>query len=116
MLRAPRQSVSAIPVGLASVVLGTIGLALFFLPVLGVPIALCGLLAGVAGIVVAASGGGASLRWSMAGLAVSCVAIGAGLIIMSAPRGEEPSRSARRLWETQSDRPYVPPPARPTAS
>jgi len=75
----------AFSIGLTSAVIGTIGLLLFFLPILGIPIAGCGLLLGIAGAAAAAFGRSASLRWSIVGTVVSGFALAAGLAMFYAP-------------------------------
>ena len=61
--------------GVASFVLGMIGFMLFFLPILGAPISVIGLGAGVVGCLVAgATSQEGSLRWSVAGVVLSCLA------------------------------------------
>lgn len=100
--------------GLISLLSGTIGLLLFFLPILGIPLGLCGIVAGIIGIIAARSRSD-ELRWSVAGIVVSCCALGAGWVLYHAPLGEEPLDSAPRLWQVPAQRPYTPPPARPGA-
>lgn len=58
--------------GMTSLVLGFLGTLLFFLPVLGVPIALCGLACGVIGLIFALAGRDYSLRWASAELGYRC--------------------------------------------
>jgi hypothetical protein len=92
--------------------LGTIGLALFFLPVLGIPISACGLVLGLAGL--AASGfGRASRRRSAGGAALSALALAANLAIANVPSAFTESRPVLPVSRLPGDRPYVPPPARP---
>jgi hypothetical protein len=73
--------------GMTSTVLGTIGLILFFLPILGIPISAFGLLAGLLGVPVTILGGGTSLRWSLAGLLLSSAALVVNLAIVYTPGG-----------------------------
>jgi hypothetical protein len=97
-----------------SLVLGTIALLLFFLPILGVPIGAIALLVGVAAIVLGLFGVGGRLRWALAGAAMSAVALGVNLAIYSAPGGYLPTPHRQQPhWQPVPDRPYVPPPARP---
>jgi ABC-type Fe3+-siderophore transport system permease subunit len=102
--------------GMSSLVLGTIGLMLFFLPVLGIPISAFGLLFGLLGLVAALfwskGGGGARLRWTLAGIAVSFLGLAVNIAIAYAPAGYLPGRDVPQLWQSPPDRPYVPPPAR----
>ena len=98
--------------GLTSVVLGAVGLLLFLLPVLGIPIGAAGLAFGLVGLVVALFGGPSSLRWSVVGIAVCVVALAADVSIAIAPQGFLPDPKPR-VTQPAVDRPYVPPPARP---
>jgi Na+/H+ antiporter NhaD/arsenite permease-like protein len=97
--------------GVSSFVLGMIGFMLFFLPILGVPISLVGLLAGVIGCFVAGATSRGSLRWSVAGVVLSCLALGINVGIAYAPRGY-PQPPTRLPNQTVPDRPYVSPPAK----
>jgi hypothetical protein len=100
---------------MSSLVIGTIGLMLFFLPVLGIPISAFGLLFGLLGLLAALFGsrvgGAARLRWTLAGIAVSCLGLAVNIAIAYAPAGYLPSRDVPQLWQTAPDRPSVPPPA-----
>jgi hypothetical protein len=101
--------------GMSSLVIGTIGLMLFFLPVLGIPITAFGLLFGLLGVLTALfgrAGGGARLRWTLAGIAVSCLGLAVNIAIAYAPAGYLPGRDVPQMWQLPPDRPYVPPPAR----
>jgi hypothetical protein len=98
--------------GLASVVLGAVGLLLFLLPVLGIPLGAAGLGFGLIGLVTALLGGRSSLRWSVAGIAVCLVALAADISIALVPQGYLPQPQPR-VSQPAADRPYVPPPARP---
>ena len=113
MLKSPHAEIPPLALGMASIVLGTIGLALFLLPILGISLGACGLLLGTADLVFAAFGHRSRLRWALVGVVVSSVAVGTGLAIAFAPLGYEPSHAVPRPWQTPPDRPYVPPPARP---
>lgn len=102
--------------GMSSVVIGTIGLMLFFLPVLGIPLSAFGLLFGLLGLLAAffggRAGGGVLLRWTLAGIAVSCLGLAVNVAIAYAPAGYLPGREVPQLWQSSPDRPYVPPPER----
>jgi hypothetical protein len=104
-----------IPLGMTSLVLGTIALLLVFLPVLGIPISALGLLFGIAGLIGAWAGSGANPRWSLAGILMCAVALGVNVAVAYAPRGYLPERNVPRPWQPVPDRPYVPLPARPEA-
>jgi hypothetical protein len=97
--------------GMTSVVLGHIALLLFFLPILGVPVAAFGLLFGVVGLVLACCAPGTSLRWCLAGVAVCCLALAVNVAINYAPEGYLPGRRVPPPWQPVPDRPWVPPPA-----
>jgi ABC-type Fe3+-siderophore transport system permease subunit len=105
-----------IGLGMTSLVVGTIGLMLFFLPVLGIPISAFGLFFGVLGLLVAffgtRAGGGARLRWTLAGIAVSCLGLAVNVAIAYAPAGYLPGREVPKSWQSPPDRPFVSPPAR----
>src|SRR5579859_6285592 len=110
------QAKSWLALGVTSCVLGFIGLLLFFLPILGIPISLSGLAIGLIALVLAFFGPFSSMRWSLAGIAVSLLALGVNLAIDAAPAGYLPTRKVPKSWQTPPERPYVPPPARPGAS
>src|SRR5579885_3443300 len=74
-----RSHVPPIAFGLVSILLGTTSLLLFFLPILGIPLAVLALLSGLVGLVLALFTRLGGLRWSLAGLAVSGVALGINL-------------------------------------
>jgi hypothetical protein len=99
--------------GLTSVVLGVVGVLLFSLPILSIPLGGIGLAFGLCSLVLALLGGWTSLRWSIAGIAVSGLALGIGIAIAQAPLGYLPTRSVPFNTQSVPDRPYVPPPARP---
>jgi hypothetical protein len=102
--------------GMISIVLGTIGLLLFFLPILGLPLGAAGLLLGLVGVVAACLGSRSEMRWPLVGIVVCSAAISIALAIAFAPLGYEPSRAVPRLWQTPPDSPYVPPPMRPNGN
>lgn len=97
--------------GMTSLVLGHIALILAFLPILGVPLAAFGLSFGILGLLLSLFGPATSLRWSLAGVAVCCIALGATLALSYAPAGYLPGRIVLRPWNPVPDRPFVPPPA-----
>jgi hypothetical protein len=99
--------------GMTSVVLGTIGMFLFFLPILGIPLSAFGLLFGVIGFFVALPQWGVSVRWSLGGIAMSALALAINVAIAYAPEGYLPGRKVPQLWRPDYDSPYVAPPAPP---
>ena len=105
-----------IGLGMSSLVMGTIGLMLFFLPVLGIPISAFGLLFGLLGLLAALFGGriggAARLRWTLAGIVVSCMGLAVNVALAYAPAGYLPGRDVPQLWQLPPDKPFVSPPAR----
>jgi hypothetical protein len=99
---------------MTSLVLGTIALLLFFLPILGIPISAFGLFFGILSCVAAPFVSGARLRWSLAGVVISSLALAINLAIAYAPAAHLPFHDVPKTWQPAPDRPYVPPPARPT--
>jgi hypothetical protein len=114
-----RSSIEALqgaPVGmgLAAVILGSVGLLLSFLPILGIPLSGIGLVFGAVGLAIALGSGRRGLRWPIGGLALSALGLAASLAIGRAPEGYLPSRAVpSQMQSEESDRPYVSPPARP---
>ena len=106
-----RHRLPPLGLGLASVVLGAIGLMLFVVPVLAAPISGCGVIAGFCGIVAAASGLRAELRLSIAGVAVCAVALTIDLAVEYAPGGYLGRPAEPQILSPGSRRPFVPPPA-----
>jgi hypothetical protein len=99
--------------GVASAVLGSVGLLLFFLPVLGIPLAGVGLILGLIALLTALFGARSSLRWSVFGLAISVLALVANLAITYAPVNSSVQDIHGRLWQPPPNRSYVSPPADP---
>lgn len=102
--------------GLSSVALGAIGLILFILPVLSLPISLIGALLGIVGVGAALNHGWASLRLSVAGLLLSGCALAIVTSIAIAPGGYFTPRSVFPALQPERGRPYVSPPAPPSGS
>lgn len=109
----PRTPLPLIALGMLSLVLATIGLLLFFLPVLGIPVSAFALLVGILATILAPFGIGGRLRWALAGLAMSAISLGINLAIAYAPGGYLPDPHGLPQWQRVPDRPYVPPPAPP---
>ena len=97
--------------GVSSVLLGAIALLLGALPVLGIPLSICGLLLGGLGIVGALIVGG-NLRWPLAGVAISCVALTVTVALAYAPTGYLPDHNVPRPWQPVPDPGNTPPPER----
>jgi hypothetical protein len=109
----PETENPPIALGMLSLVLGTIGLLLFFLPILGLPISAFASFFGLLGVVAALAPGGVRLRWALLGSGVAFVALAVNIAILYAPGGYLPDPVVPRPWQPVPDRPYVPPPARP---
>jgi hypothetical protein len=118
----PHAAAPPLAWGTVSVVLGSIALMLFFLPILSIHIAVWGLLAGGIGLIRAIIGVRKSRatplsrneqRWAIIGCTVCATVIVLGFIIAYAPLGETPGRSPPSPFWEPPGRPYVPPPARP---
>jgi hypothetical protein len=103
--RAPLMAFS-----MTSVVLGFLSTLVFFMPVLGVPIALCGVVCGVIGLGFALSSRAYSLRWALGGIAYSLLALAVNLAIFYAPEGYTLHVRQRVNWQAVPDRPNVAPP------
>ncbi|HEX5470700.1 MAG TPA: hypothetical protein VFW73_02385 [Lacipirellulaceae bacterium] len=108
-----RASFPPIAFGLSSVILGAIGLALFIMPVIGIPIGVAGAAIGLLGMIVVYFGGTASVRLCMAGLVLSGCAVGVNWAISGAAGGYFRPRQVFPLLPPAIERPYVPPPAEP---
>jgi hypothetical protein len=99
--------------GLSSVLLGAVGLLLFFMPVLAIPLAAVGLLFGLGGLLADLLGVRAGLRWSLGGSVLSALALAVGIAVSEAPEGYLPARRMPLDTQAVPARPYIPPPARP---
>lgn len=96
--------------GMTSLALGTIALLLVFLPILGIPISAFGLVFGVIALGATILRGGAMLRWSVAGIGLSAVALVLNVAIASGPSGYFTGWDAPWSWQTVPGRPFVSPP------
>jgi hypothetical protein len=96
---------------MTSLVLGTVGVLLSFLPILGLPISAFGVLFGILGLIGVLLGGGAALRWSVAGLILSALALAINVALFYAPSTNLMDREVPKRPQLVSDRPFVPPPA-----
>jgi hypothetical protein len=99
--------------GMTALVLGTIGLMLFFLPVLGIPISGLGLVMGLIALVLAPFVKTIPVSWAAAGVAACALALVVNFAVYIAPLGYIKNRPPPDPWHAPPDRPYIPPPARP---
>ena len=111
MSHAFRRRLPPLGLGLASVVLGAIGLMLFVVPILAAPISGCGAIAGLCGIMGAAAGSRADLRLSIAGVALCALALAIDLAVQYAPGGYLGRPAEPQILSPGSRRPYISPPA-----
>jgi hypothetical protein len=111
MSSVPKFERSPTAFGMTSLVIGSIGLLLSVLPVLGIPISLLGFLLGITALVVNRRAGGAPLRWSLAGVAVCGGALVTGIALYYAPSGYERGPNVPQMWRTHPARPEVSPPS-----
>lgn len=109
----PPPHIESAPVafGLLSLVLGSIGALLFFLPILGAPLSAIGAVLGIVGFFKAIGRDVEGARWSIGGIAVCLLGLSINVAVDYAPEGYIESRAVPRLWQTPPDVPYVPPPA-----
>ncbi len=98
--------------GMTALVLGHIALLLFFLPVLGIPLSVCGLAFGLFGVVLAFFTPESSLRWGVAGLGVCVLALIINAALYWAPGGYKPPPRVPATWQPATTTPFVAPPAR----
>jgi len=113
VLESPHAKAPPVALGLASLVLGTVGNVLCFLPILGIPLGVCGVLLGLAGWFAARLGEASRRRWALVGAVVSGVALLNGFALAYAPLGYEPGNAVPPGWQTPPEHPFVPPPALP---
>ena len=102
-----------IGLGLASVILGAIGLLLFSVPIIATLICVCALTAGVMGLAAYATRRDSSLRLAMAGVLLSGTALSIVTAIWLAPNGYFTPRSVFPDYGSEAGVPYVAPPAPP---
>ncbi|HEY2415175.1 MAG TPA: hypothetical protein VGI40_23225 [Pirellulaceae bacterium] len=106
------REIPPLGLGLASVVLGAIGLMLFVLPILAIPISACGLLAGICEIALAGFLKTIDSRLALAGAVVCALGISVELAIAYAPSGDWGQPADPSTPSPAMPRPYVAPPAR----
>jgi len=97
--------------GLMSIILGSVGSLLFFLPILGAPLAAIGLLIGLAGFAKGIRADIEGVRWSLGGIVVCAMALTINVAVDYAPEGYIENRQVPPMWQTAPDRPYVSPPS-----
>jgi hypothetical protein len=102
-----------VELGLSSVIISAIGLLLFFLPILALPISAAGLVLGIAGVIAAIAGVQSRLRLCVAGITLGIVGLAIAVAIARAPSGYFSPRAVFPTIQPSQDRPYVPPPAAP---
>ena len=98
--------------GMASFVLAVIAMLLVFLPILGIPLSVCGMVLGIAALITALVIGGSNLRWGLAGLAASSFALVVNLAVAYAPGPEVPNPAMPQVWQPTKDKAYIAPPSR----
>lgn len=101
------------PLGMLSMVLGVIGMLLFFMPILGVPLSAIALLFGLIGLVMTLLPGGRGLRHSLQGCAIATLALAINLSLAYGPEGYLPPPSVPPPWQSVPNRPFIPPPSNP---
>jgi hypothetical protein len=83
----PARTMALTGLGVASLVLGNIGLMLFVFPVLGLPISVIGLVLGIVAISVPATRRGRDLRYCFYGILLSGAALSVNIAIAMGPSG-----------------------------
>jgi hypothetical protein len=83
----------ALDLGLTSVVLGTVALLVFFMPILGLPLSAVGLALGLVGALAALRRPAAALRWPLAGVVICLTALALNAAIDYWPEYEVTSQS-----------------------
>jgi hypothetical protein len=94
------------------VVLGAVGLMLFIMPILAIPISGCGAIVGLCGIAAGVARLRMDFRLSIAGVALCALALAIDLAIQYAPGGYLGRPDDPQMHVPDSGRRYVPPPAR----
>ena len=102
--------------GMASLVIGIIGLFLFVMPILGTPLSVFGLGFGILGSVVGFFAKGVAIRWGLGGMGISILALAVNLGIANAPGANAPGANVPagnipKTWQLfDSSRSHPPPP------
>ena len=110
-MHAAHSELPPVGLGLASVVLGAIGLTLFVLPILAIPISGCGLAVGVIGMVAAALWKSIDGRLAIAGVVLCSLAMIVEFAIAMAPSGNWGQPSDPSIAPPALPRSYIAPPA-----
>ena len=101
------------PLGITSLVLSAVGLLLFFMPVLGIPLGCCGLLSALLALPAAVIGAGRwDRRWAALALVFSLLVLAADIVVAWSPQETVPHQVERRS-PPPTARPYVSPPEEP---
>jgi hypothetical protein len=113
-----QRPVQEIGLGVGSACLGTIGLMLFFLPILSIPIALSGLLVGILGILLRGGETPNGFRWAIVGVILCSAVASFSSAIAYASTGEitDLHRPVQKTYQSGLQSTTVPPPARPGQS
>jgi hypothetical protein len=107
------ESTPPIGLGVSAVTLSAIGMLLFVLPILSIPVSCAGVCVGAAGVFAGRVRIQSSVRMAVAGIILGCVSLGLGTAIALGPSGYFAPRAVFPAVERVPPRPYVPPPARP---
>ncbi len=111
-MESQHRQIPPLSLGLASTVLGAVGLMLFVLPILSIPISVCGMLAGICGTVLAIVRRSSDVRLVIPGAALCLVALSIDIAVAYAPGGYTVRPAQPATDSPRIPRPYVPPPAR----
>jgi len=112
-MSAAERKFPPVALGMASTVLGTIGLALSILPILGISVAFWGLVVGAVGMLRAAFFQPQELRWALVGCVVSAWAVAIGLTLAFTPISSSHINVHEPAASVPVGRPFTAPPATP---
>ena len=98
--------------GITSLVIGLIGLALCFFPILGMPVSAVGVLLGALGFFVTRARNGPGIPWCLGGFTLSVIALGVNFAEWYSPSGILPKIENSR-GELGPSAPRIPPDAPP---
>jgi hypothetical protein len=113
MAKTRHDLLPTVGLGLASTVLGAIGLMLFVLPILGAPISACGLLVGLTGVMASVARRNMDVRLCVSGMALCSLALTIDMAVAYAPSGFIGPQMAPPMGPDLPERSYFPSPARP---